>query len=495
MLSTRLLTRPAAVAVAFLIGLPVVNVAAPAAAAEPLKWRPCATTAKDWPVPEDTKSECTMLSVPMDYAKPEGRTIKIAVSRLKAADPGKRRGVLVISPGGPGISNISAPSSYSANALRELAVDHDLVGLDPRGAGYSDKIDCPGDEERKKPSSAKPGKDEKARARASFDEAAAYNRRCVAKDPGFARQLTTTNIARDVDSIRAALGESTIDFYGVSYGTAVAVNYRSLFDHRVGRMWVESPMPPVMDLTAMDASVEAFAERQYQLFLPWLARHDDEFHFGTTTAAAGKAISALRDRLDRRPRVIDKGAVLDGDWVRTTAGGDPSSWVSNARDLATAREGGVPRSARPDPASPQVFGFDDTPFGLNAVQYNAIFCNEGAGGRDFERLWADARARERAFPMSGGLFTQFAGFCAGWPWPEQPWKPVKGTSPLQISGHRSEISTPYSWAVDTAKAAGGALLTFPDNDHGGVIRTPCSAKVIEFFRTGRTTTGTCPAAQ
>ncbi|MFI6503065.1 alpha/beta fold hydrolase [Nonomuraea typhae] len=491
MLSTRHLSRAALTlaATVCLTGLPAVAGTA-GAAAEPLAWKRCATTAEDWPVANDPGTECAMLTVPMDHANPQGRTIKIAVSRLKATDPGRRRGVLVISPGGPGISNITAPASYAANGLGTLAADHDLIGFDPRGVGYSDKIDCT----EGTPAELPPGASAKARAKAAFDQMAASNKRCTALDPAFARQLTTTNIARDVDAIRAALGEQKISFYGVSYGTAVGLTYRSTFDARVERMWVDSVMPPVLDLAAMDAVSDAVGEKSFERFLTWVAGRDDEYHFGTTAAAARTTIFALRDRLDRKPLAAGKKTVLDGDWVRSQLGVDAGGWAASARDLATVREGGIPQSARPGPDPAQVFGFDDAPLGMNTTQYNAIFCNEGTGGRDFGRVWADAQDRRQRFPGTGGKI-EFSSWCAGWPWPARPWQPVKGNSPLQLSGHAGESVTPYAWAVDAGKAAGGTLLTIQDGVHGSLARLPCAAKAIDFFRTGRTSGGACPGMQ
>ncbi|MFI6906005.1 alpha/beta fold hydrolase [Nonomuraea sp. NPDC050394] len=491
MLSTRHLSRAALTlaATVCLTGLPPVAGTA-GAATEPLAWKRCATTAKDWPVANDPGTECALLTVPMDHANPRGRTIKIAVSRLKATDPGRRRGVLVISPGGPGISNITASATYAANGLGTLATDHDLIGFDPRGVGYSDKINC----EEGSPGEPPPGASAKAKAKAAFSRMAASNKRCAAMDPDFVRQLTTSNIARDVDAIRAALDAPKISFYGVSYGTAVGLTYRSMFDDRVDRMWVDSVMPPVMDLAAMDAVTDAVGERSFERFLTWLAGRDAEYHFGTDAAAVRTTIFALRDRLDREPVVDGKDTRLDGEWVSGLLGVGAGGWAASARDLATVREGGIPRSARPDPAAGQVYGFDDAPLGMNTTQYNAIFCNEGTGGRDFEQVWADAEARRQRFPGAGGRI-EFGGWCAGWPWPARPWQPVKGSSPLQLSGHVGESVTPYAWAVDAAKAAGGTLLTIQDDIHGSLSRLPCAAKAIDFFRTGRTSGGSCPGMQ
>ena len=470
-------------------GLP----AATSQAAEPLAWSPCATTAKGWD-PADKLTECAMLMVPMDYADPQGRKIKVAVSRRKATDPAKRRGALVVSPGGPGLKNISASADYSAGGVApyigQLASDYDLIGLDPRGVGYSDNIDCVDDGPKPLPPTASA----KERAKANWDDQAAFNQKCTAIDPAFGHQLTTTNIARDVDSLRAALGESKISFYGVSYGTAVGASYRSLFDGHVDRMWLDSTMPPVMDLAAMDGDLDAFAEHQFDQFVPWLAQHDAEYHFGAAAGAARTALFALRDQLDKSPRPVNDTFALTGQWVRDEFGNEPSGWVTEARDLATVRDGGIPVAAGPvsinSAATRAAFGFQDQPFS-NFVQYNAIFCNEGTGGRDFDQMWANAQAAAQKYPATGGR-TEFQTWCADWPWPAQPWHQVKGTSAFQVSGHVDEGTTPYVWAQALHQAAGGAFLSIQDSSHGSISRIPCGSKLLDFFRNGRTASGSCP---
>lgn len=487
---------PARTCVAFVASVALVAglSATPAEAAKTLKWSPCVKITKDWPDKSDTRTECAMLTVPMDYANPQGRKIKIAVSRLKATDPAKRRGLLVVSPGGPGLFNLNAPLDFASKGLGALATDHDVIGFDPRGVGYSDKIDCTEPPFQEPPVTATP----KVKAKAFFDYQAGVHKRCTAKDPAFVRRLTTANIARDLDAIRVALGESKISFFGVSFGTAVGANYRSMFDDRVDRMWLDSVMPPVMDSEAMDATFDALSEKSFAGFTAWLAQHDFEYHFGTTAEKARKTIFDLRDRLARKPIAVDKDTVLDREWITGLLGGGPQTWVSSARDLATVRDGGIPQSVRnpPQPVqnSGKVFGFEDPHGGLNALQYDAIMCNDGTGGRDFEKMWADKQARMRTYPATGGTL-QFGINCAGWPWPAQQWKPVRGASPLQLSGHINEYVTPYAWAVALRHAIGGTLLTIEDDVHGSLSRLPCAAKAVDFFRTGHTTGGTCPGVE
>ncbi|WP_326567413.1 alpha/beta fold hydrolase [Amycolatopsis rhabdoformis] len=422
----------------------------------------------------------------MDYAQPQGRKINVAVSRRKAADPAKRRGVLVANLGGPGLGNIEDPGAFSTMGLAAVADDYDVVGFDMRGTGYSDKINCEWQDGPSVPVTASA----KEKAKAGFATYTEFNKRCTAIDPAFVKQLTTSNTARDLDSLRAALGAPKISFYGVSYGTAIGAVYRSMFDSHVDRMWLDSVMPPVMDLSTMDGSRDAVSEKRFGQLVTWLAQHDAEYHFGTTANAVHSALFTLRDQLVQHPRVIDDTTVLDGQWARGQFAMPENAWAAAADDLATVRDGGVPASAHPAAGARQLFGFDADPHGLNSVQYNAMFCNEGTGGRDFEQVWSQVQAHQREYPATGGAF-EIAGFCGGWPFPAQPWKPVKGSSAFEVSGHLDEADTPYAWAVDTQKAAGGALLTVLDGQHASLDKIPCGQKAVDFFRTGRTVSGSC----
>ncbi len=461
-----------------------------------VSWRPCATAVKDWAAitDGDTAMECAMVPVPLDYADPGGRQIGIAVSRLKATAPAKRRGALLVNPGGPGGSTITFPLNVADSGLAELGTDHDLIGFDPRGVGYSDRIVCAGE-----PLTPPVTTTDKDQARYYFDRERAFNERCAPQDLAFTRQLTTANMARDVDAIRVALGEQKISFFGVSWSTALGANYRSLFDDHVDRMWLDSVMPPVMDLEAMDDSIAAVHEKSYAAFAAWLARHDGEFHLGGTVAAVTRTIFALRDTLTSSPRVSDAGgyqSVFDGAAVTRMLGITAGGYASVGRDLATLHEGGVPgvptaAKQKSRQTAPGLFGLDADFEFFNDLQYRAVMCNDGVGGRDFDTVWANRQKRAQRYPATGGA-PENARQCPSWPVPAQPWQLTRGSSALQLSGHLDEDVTPYAWAVAMQAKVGGALLTVPDDQHGSLKGLPCASKVVDFFRTGRTTNGSCP---
>ncbi len=457
-----------------------------------LDWRLCAKVTKDWE-PKDKRTVCAEMRVPLDYAKPQGRTITVAVSRIRASDPSRRRGILFYSPGGPGITNLDAPLTFTGGGLETLGEDFDVVGLDPRGTGHSDKIDC---EEKDYPL-LPPGASERRRDRVDFGYEAEFNRRCAALDPQLVASMTPANVARDVDSLRAALGEAKIDFYGVSFGTAIGAAYRSHFDDRVHHMWLDSPVPPVFDQTAMDRDQDTLAEQAFEDFTGWLALRDAEFHTGTTKDAVRRTLLRLRDRLDRRPVTVD-GIPYDRAWVVARLVGGPGQWAANADDLAAVLDGSLGEADSSSPALPgppteksrQAFGLGDPVGSINAIQYNAMLCNAGAGPTGFAALWSAKMARRRALPAAGGLF--FTASCAQWPLRSEPMPITSGSSPLQISGHLEEGITPYVWATQMQRATGGTLLTVDDDRHGSLSRLPCASKAIDFFRNGTPAEGSCP---
>ncbi|MFI2212381.1 alpha/beta fold hydrolase [Streptomyces sp. NPDC020141] len=481
-------------------------------AAPALDWRLCSTAAADWPIKNDTRSECAELTVPMDYAKPRGRTITIAVSRVRAAQGTTSASPVVSVLGGPGFSNISDAMSMTRRGLAALNAEHDFIGLDLRGSGYSDHLVCddrPGVEPL-------PTAPEKHFKKADFDTQAEFNNRCAAIDPAFVRQITPENAARDIDRLRVALGAEKINFYGASFGTAIGMAYRALFDRRTERMWLDSVMPPTRHWPTMDRETEAVGGESTPPFVAWLAGRDAEHGLGGDESTVRGRLGELRGDLERKPRT-GGGVRLDGDWVVEQINRPQEEWDHAAKALAAVRGGGTPpaaptpskspepsKSAKPsksatppraggaasEPAAPiRSAGLGGPRSGFNTPQYHAMFCNTAPAGRGFGELWAAREARRKADPLSGG--TEFSAWCAKWPLNAPAARPAHGGSALQLSGHLYEYVTPYVWAEQARDATGGALLTIVDDGHASLPSSPCAEKAISFFRTGQKAEGSC----
>ncbi|MFE0423288.1 alpha/beta fold hydrolase [Streptomyces sp. NPDC058953] len=464
------------------------------------RWQLCSAVKPGWPIKNDTRSECAELSVPMDYAKPGGRQIKIAVSRVKADRPKKSAAPMVSVLGGPGFSNISDPASMAQRGLAGLNTEHDFIGLDLRGSGYSDGIPC---EQKPWPEPA-PTMSEKDTQKVSFDHQAEYNKRCAAVDPEFVRQITPENAARDIDRFRAALGTEKINFYGSSFGTAIGMAYRALFDRRTERMWLDSPVPPTRHLPTMEADQEASSTEDTAPFVDWLAGRDAEYGWGADDAAVRGRLGELRGRLEKKPRTDAGGVRIDGHWVVGQAYRPREEWDQAAKDLVTVRNGGtppttppaspatsptVPPAATAEPAPVRPLAPEEPRYLANALQWQAMFCNTDRASRGFADLWATRETRRAANPLTGG--THFSSPCAKWPLKAPAAEPAPGNSALQLSGHLYEFVTPYIWAEQARDATGGTLFTILNGGHADLPLTRCAEKAVDFFRTGRKAEGTC----
>jgi pimeloyl-ACP methyl ester carboxylesterase len=184
-------------------------------------------------------AQCTEVTVPLDYARPRGRTITVALSRLRATDTAGRVGALVINLGGPGIP-VLPTVPLAREAMGETGARFDLIGMDPRFAGRSTPLDC-GWPSSWIPRSA--GSD-----RESFDRTVALSRdlarRCAQRYGDVLPHASTVNAARDMDVVRAALGEAKLSYLGYSYGSYFGALYTRLFPGRAGRIVLDSAIDP-----------------------------------------------------------------------------------------------------------------------------------------------------------------------------------------------------------------------------------------------------------
>ena len=454
----------------------------------PLNWQFCKDIAREWPK-DDSRTECARVRVPLDHAKPAGRTIEIAVTRRKAT--GERRGAILLNPGGPGASGAGLPLKLTTEGtVADLNKTHDLIGFDPRGVNYSDRVECPETANVQPP----PNLSEKQLDKFHIDRAGQVFKQCAAVDPEFTRNLTVTNVAKDMDRIRIALGESKVGFYGVSWGTELGSVYRSLFDGNVDRMLLDSVVAPTGDLRMMDDDTFAAHENNFHEYSAWIARYHQVYGFGTSQPEVTRALFRLREELTRNPRVSGT-TVYNGARVTQMMIQPQSGWPLTAEHLRILREGGVPKpldQAARSASSPDGTGYQARPEMSNNLAYAAIACNDWPGARDFEEYWRHREDRVKRYPAAGSP-RRWEAMCVHWP--RQGVRPplVKGSSPLQLVGHSREPVTPIGWAVAMQRAIGGTLMTIADDQHGSLRKTECGgAEAVRFFAGGEPTSKVCP---
>jgi pimeloyl-ACP methyl ester carboxylesterase len=435
--------------------------------------------------------ECGTVSVPLNYRRPHGPQITVALTRLKARDQAHRLGSLALNPGGPGGSGYLMPVQVLLRAGSGAGLNerYDLIGFDPRGVGYSTKVNCPRPDQQ--PGPPPPGPLTEDAARRLYAEQVAANTACGRSDPAFLGQLTTANVARDLDRIRTGLGERRLNFLGVSWGTWLGVVYRTLFPQGVGRMLLDSVAIPRFSIPAFDDGRADAAERNAGRLAGWLAEHHDTYGLGTTAADVQATITALRADYDANPRrFTDLSTPIDGSFIALGAAQNAPVWPLVGQVLKELREATGPTA--PPTVKDVLGGSDepgeprppaDAPERFNPTMNQAAFCNEDPSRADFASAWAAYQQRLARNPMTGRV-NDFSAGCAGWPLPVQAFRIRPGGGSLVLVGHRWETPSPYEWTVETHAIVGGTVYTVDDDVHGSALMA-CATDVVGFFDTGR----------
>jgi pimeloyl-ACP methyl ester carboxylesterase len=487
---------------ALVIGSPVATAGETGSAVD---WQPCPTYSDDVlrsrgvtdeRIPEFRalldRMDCGTVSVPMDYREPQGRQVAVAITRLRAADQTRRLGSIAVNPGGPGAGGYLTPIDFMMTNQESARLDdrYDLIGFDPRGVGYSTKIICAGAGQGQPPA---PGPLTEEAARGIFDRQVAQNETCGQSDPEFLGQLTTVNVARDLERVRNALGERKLNFLGVSWGTWLGAVYRSNFPASVGRMFLDSVVGPGLSVDAVEDGRAAGRERNFARLAAWIASRHDTYGFGTSAEQVRASILELRAAYDANPKqYTDLRSPVDGAVVAQLASQDSREWPRVSQALAELRDStgttapptvkeifDVPPRPSP-PGAPEVF---------NPTMQKATVCNEDPARFDFATEWAEYQQRLEQNPVTGRAIN-FDPWCAGWPLPGEQVQLRPAAGSLVLAGHRYEAGTLYEWASQMRAAIGGRVFTVEDDVHGSVLREPgCAAELVSYFTTGRVDRG------
>ena len=245
-------------------------------------------------------AECGMLSVPLDYSRPRGDKIQIAVSRVRHTVPDDQyQGIMLVNPGGPGGSGLiyAILGFFVPGGAGEA---YDWIGFDPRGVGSSvPALRCIPDYF----AGPRPPYDPVTPAieQAWLDKVSGYAEACG----GGGRlldHLKTTDNAKDMNSIRRALGEKQINFYGYSYGTYLGQVFATLYPSKVRRMVLDSNVDPRRVWYNANLDQDYAFETVFQLFLDWVARHDTTYHLGTSVDDVEAKFYAAQNALAASPR-------------------------------------------------------------------------------------------------------------------------------------------------------------------------------------------------
>jgi pimeloyl-ACP methyl ester carboxylesterase len=426
-----------------------------------LDWSRCEGTS-DSPTP-GSDWQCATLKVPLDYAKPGGETIGLALIRAKATG-GNRIGSLLFNFGGPGQSGISVMPSYAGtvSALRER---YDLVSWDPRGVGASEGVRCRGDKEIQAAESVDPSPDDAAEEAAFFQDAAAFGKGCEKSAGKLLAHVSTTDSARDMDLMRQVLGDTKTHYFGISYGTELGGVYAHLFPRNVGRLILDAVVDPSADMVG-------HAENQARGFQRAL---DDYLRStGQDPEGGSRKISTLLKRIDAEPlptssgRKLTQGLAVTGLVLPLYS---KQSWPALTSALDAAEQGdGSDLLALSD-------GYNDRDasghYGTTTHAQRVISCLD-----DKQRpTAAQTRKLLPEFRKISPVFGEFmgwdtAGWCHDWPVAGQydtPEVGAPGAAPVLVVGNTGDPATPYEGTRKMADELGkgvGVVLTWKGEGHG-----------------------------
>lgn len=437
--------------------------------------------------------KCGTVKVPLDYARPDGPQLSLTVSRVAAThkDPDNskrkvpRQGALVYNPGGPGGSGLYFPLIGMLPKWKRLAAAYDLVGYDPRGVGRSAPLSCQDTKHFLKGPLPAPTHPTEAYKQERVTQAKAYARGCAERGGERLRHFHSLNNARDLDVIRAALGEERLTYMGASYGTYFGALYARLFPSHVRRMVFDAPVDPdpeqIWYRNNLDQSV-AFESRWTDL-REWIARHDDVYGLGATEGAVQGSYERARAMLAAKPAGGKVGPrQLQGAFLQAAYYDD--YWPHRARALSDYLKGKPEQLVAQAAPVPEAAAEAEN---TDAV-YTAVECNDAPWPTDWQVWDRDNTriARVAPFETWDNVWANLP--CAYWSGPRQ--RPVDvrtgpgEVAPTLILAAERDAAAPYQGALSLhQRIAGSVLVTERDAGSHGIAGGPnaCVNRYLEDY--------------
>ena len=412
--------------------------------------------------------QCTKITVPLNWTKPAGGSIQIAATKLPAG--GHKLGSMLINPGGPGASGIEyakvAKQAFGAAILRS----YDVVGFDPRGIGASDPVECLPDSQLDAYVAADSTPDNQAELDASVALVKQFAAACQAHTGALLGDVDTLSTVRDMDVIRAALGDDVLNYHGASYGTYIGAWYAQTFPWRVGRMVLDGAIDPSLTSAQYVAGQAEGFSRALNAYVEDCQAASECPLRGSLSEGLAQ-IGTMVDRADATPlRTNEVNRPLTQNLMVTgiaQALYSQSLWPDLTTGLTKAMSGdGTVLLALADSYLERD---DQGHFGQTIAANPAIFCLDVPETRTPQQIGADADELQKKFPPLGGTIGWGALSCAEWPlkavMPREKLSAV-GAAPILVLGTVDDPATPYEWAQSLAsQLSSGRLLTWQGTMH------------------------------
>ena len=432
--------------------------------------------------------QCAKVTVPLDYTRPNSRTITLAVVRLLAKDQSHRLGSLLVNPGGPGGSGFDYALAAEFIVSKAVLARYDLVGFDPRGVGRSTPIHCLTDRETDKAIALDGSPSTPTQIQALMDEAKIIADRCQVRAGTMLPFLGSINVARDMDLLRAILGDAKLNYLGKSYGTVFGTIYADVFPKRVGHLVLDGALDPTVPNRETNIDQARGFETALGDYITQCLKRQ--------TCPGGKTRSQVLARIaklvadtqtkplpGKSSRVVTQSLVLLGivSTLYDSVGGWPS--LTLALNQAYAGDGSGLLDLTDYYVDRDTNGHYST--NSNDIAY-AVNCIDKDSRASVAQMSADAKVMAKVSPNFGAYLAWGLAPCDFWPTPPAPYPaPVsaKGAGPILVVGTTNDPATPYQWAQGLAKQLkSGVLLTYEGEGHTAYMRgSACIDRHIDAY--------------
>ena len=445
-----------------------------------VSWAPC----KDKP-----QMQCANVKVPLDYKKPGGKAITVAMAKLPAKG-GKPIGSLFVNPGGPGESGIDLVSRADKSFSKDVLDKYDIIGFDPRGVGSSTPVDCIDNRELGKILDSDIDTSTEAGRKARKAQARQIAKGCKDKSGELLAHVGTEPAARDMDVMRGLVGDKKLNYLGFSYGTSLGGMYADIFPKKVGRMVLDGAANPQQSflpstytqMLSFEKSFERYAERCVKT---------GNCSLGPSVDAAKKKMRALLDQARVKPfKTSDPNRPLNQTMLHSAVISllyEDRTWsvFNQAFDQLIKQNDGSLFLKVFDATSSRE---GDGNKGNRAEAYWAINCADYAQESEADYL-KYANKLKREAPAIGAFSAQDT--IAFYMCTELPHHPksnpgpyrAKGSAPIVVIGTKYDPATPYSWAQALHKSlSNSVLLTWEGDGHTAYGRgSSCIGSAVDKY--------------
>ncbi|MFG3319740.1 alpha/beta hydrolase [Streptomyces sp. NPDC048171] len=438
--------------------------------------------------------QCATMKAPLDYAKPAEGDVRLAVARKKATGPGKRLGSLLVNPGGPGGSAIGYLQQYAGIGYpAKVRAQYDMVAVDPRGVARSEPIECLDGREMDAFTRTDVTPDDQDETDELVDAYKGFAEGCGADAPELLRHVSTVEAARDMDVLRAVLGDDRLTYVGASYGTLLGATYAGLFPDRAGRLVLDGAMDPSLPARRLNLEQTAGFETAFQSFAKDCVRRADcpLGDKNTTPTEVGRNLKALFDDLDAKP--IPTG---DADGRKLTESLATTGVIAAMYDEGAwqrLRESLTAATKENDGAGLLLLSDSYYEREADGGYSNLMFANAAVNCLDLPAAFSspdevrDALPDfEKASPVFGEGLAWASLNCTYWP-VQASGEPHRieaaGATPIVVVGTTRDPATPYRWAEALAdQLSSGRLLTYEGDGHTAYGRgSTCIDSAIDTY--------------